>query len=201
MLIVSLITSLLGLTEPLFVPAYWMPPSLFDLAHRTGFDIESLIFAFAAGGIVFVLYQLVFKAKHRRMPEMSHHTKRHRIHLVAILSVPGVSIILLAGTRMNPMYDFIIAGIIGGLLAWYCRPDLGKKMLASAGLFLILYYLYFLTLIAMSPGYVEAVWNLKALSGILITGVPLEELLFAIVLGFYWSSLYEHITWRRLAHI
>ncbi|OYV26228.1 MAG: hypothetical protein B7W98_03275 [Parcubacteria group bacterium 20-58-5] len=101
---------------------------------------------------------------------------------------------------MNPIYDFIIAGIIGGLSAWYCRPDLGKKMLASAGLFLILYYLYFLTLIAMSPGYVEAVWNLKVLSGILVTGVPLEELLFAIVLGFYWSSLYEHITWRRLTH-
>jgi hypothetical protein len=39
MLVVSLWTSLLGLTEPLFVPAYWNPPSLFDLAQKARFDI------------------------------------------------------------------------------------------------------------------------------------------------------------------
>jgi hypothetical protein len=26
---------------------YWNPPSLFDLAHRTGFDVESFILCFA----------------------------------------------------------------------------------------------------------------------------------------------------------
>ncbi|MDP4006976.1 MAG: hypothetical protein Q8P55_00050, partial [bacterium] len=35
MLVVSLWTSLLGLSEPLFVREYWSPPSLFDLALRT----------------------------------------------------------------------------------------------------------------------------------------------------------------------
>jgi hypothetical protein len=45
-----------GLTEPLFVPRYWDPPSLFNLAATTGFDIESLIFCFAIGGIGAVLY-------------------------------------------------------------------------------------------------------------------------------------------------
>lgn len=33
----SLFTMPFGLTEPLFVPAYWSPPSLFDLARTTGF--------------------------------------------------------------------------------------------------------------------------------------------------------------------
>jgi hypothetical protein len=37
----SLFTMPLGLTELLFVPAYWNPPSLFDLAQRTGFDIAA----------------------------------------------------------------------------------------------------------------------------------------------------------------
>lgn len=71
-------------------------------------------------------------------------------------------------------------------------------MLASAFIFLILYFLYFLILIALSPGYVEQVWNLKAISGILILGIPLEELLFALSFGFLWSSIYEHITWKKL---
>lgn len=51
----SLFTTPFGLTEPLFVPEYWSPPSLFDLARQTGFDIESLIFCFGIGGIRAVL--------------------------------------------------------------------------------------------------------------------------------------------------
>ncbi|NQY26146.1 MAG: hypothetical protein HRT92_03100 [Piscirickettsiaceae bacterium] len=39
------------LTEPLFVPDYWIPPSLFYLAVTTGFNIESLIFCFGIGGV------------------------------------------------------------------------------------------------------------------------------------------------------
>lgn len=52
-------TAPFGLTEPLFVPQYWNPPSLFDLAQRTGFDIESVIFAFAIGGVAVVLYNFL----------------------------------------------------------------------------------------------------------------------------------------------
>ena len=52
-------TTPFGLTEPLFVPEYWLPPSLFDLAENTGFDIESLIFCFAIGGMGAVFYNLL----------------------------------------------------------------------------------------------------------------------------------------------
>ncbi len=45
-----------GLIEPVFVPIYWNPPSLFELARRTSFDIESLIFTFAIGGTGVALY-------------------------------------------------------------------------------------------------------------------------------------------------
>ena len=50
----------------------------------------------------------------------------------------------------------------------------------------------------MYPAYVEAVWNLPELSGMLVAGVPLEELLFAFSFGFMWSSVYEHFGWYRL---
>ena len=52
----NLSITLFGLTELIFVPEYWNPPSLFNLAQRTGFDIESLIFSFALGGTGTVLY-------------------------------------------------------------------------------------------------------------------------------------------------
>ncbi len=61
MLIVSLWTSLFGLTEPIFLYEYWTPSSLFDLNLKTGFDIESVLWSFGVGGIVVVLYEFFFK--------------------------------------------------------------------------------------------------------------------------------------------
>ncbi len=198
MLMVSLWTSLLGLTEPLFIPAYWNPPSLFNLASRTGFDLESLIFSFGIGGLAVILYEKFFKNQHQLMSSRERRSTRHRFHIWALLSAPLIFIILLLVSPLNPIYSAIIALLLGGLATWYCRPDLKQKMLVSALIFSALYFVYFLTLIAVSPNYVEQVWNLKAISGVLIMGIPLEELLFAFSFGFMWSSIYEHLTWRKL---
>lgn len=199
MLTVSLWTSLFGLTEPLFVPAYWSPPSLFNLALRTGFDIESLIFSFGIGGIAVILYEWIFRSRHIVISAKERHLPRHSFHIWTLLSAPAVLVALLVATNLNPLHSSIIAMIIGGLATWYCRPNLKKKMIVSAFMFSALYFFYFLTLIAISPGFVEQVWNLKAISGILIFGIPLEELLFAWSFGFIWSSVYEHIAWKRLS--
>jgi hypothetical protein len=195
---VSLWTSLLGFTEPIFVPIYWNPPSLFNLAHQTRFDIESFIFSFAIGGIAVTLYDWIFKTRHEAIPITERHELRHKYHLWAIASSPIIFFLFLLTSNLNPIYSAFIALIAGGLATWYCRPDLKRKMAASAFLFLGLYFLYFLTLIAFYPGYVERVWNLPSISGILIVGVPLEELMFAFGIGFMWSSVYEHLTWRKI---
>ena len=57
MLWASALTAPFRLTELLFVHAHWNPPSLFDRAHRTGFDIERFIFCFA--GLAVAGYRLV----------------------------------------------------------------------------------------------------------------------------------------------
>ncbi|OGH20772.1 MAG: hypothetical protein A3D74_05615 [Candidatus Levybacteria bacterium RIFCSPHIGHO2_02_FULL_37_13] len=199
MLVVSLWTSLLGLSEPLFVPAYWNPPSLFDLAHKTGFDIESLIFSFGVGGIAVVIYERIFPTKHEQITKHEQHLPKHRYHLLALLSAPIVFFSLWVTTELNPIYSAVIAMIIGGFFSWYCRPDLKKKMIVSAFIFTAIYFIYFIVLIILYPGYVERVWNLNAISGVLIFGIPFEELMFAFSFGFLWSSIYEHIKWKRLA--
>lgn len=198
MLLVSLWTAPFGLTEPLYVPAYWNPPSLFDLAQRTGFDIESILFTFGVAGLAVVLYEKLFPVRHHDVSNEEKYLSRHRYHILALLSGPLIFVVLMLVTNLNPIYSTIIALLLGGIATWYCRPDLKKKMIASAFLFLGFYFVYFLTLIALFPGYVERVWNLKAISGVLILGIPLEELLFAFALGFMWSSVYEHVVWKRV---
>lgn len=52
-----------------------------------------------------------------------------------------------------------------------------------------------------APGYIEAVWNLAALRGGLVYGIPVEELLFGFAFGLYWASVYEHFSWNQNTHL
>jgi Lycopene cyclase len=196
MLRTSLVTSLLGLTEPIFVPAYWNPPSLFELAQRTRFDIESLIFSFAIGGIGAVMYNTFTRERLVPVSASERHQPLHRLHLAALF-VPYVLFVSLYFLPWNPIYPSLVALVTGAIASVICRPNLKRKTLVGGGLFLVMYGAFMLGLKWLTPGYIEQVWNLPALSGGLIFGIPLEELLFGFSFGSYWTGVYEHFTWSR----
>lgn len=125
-------------------------------------------------------------------------SKRHRFHLLALISPVIAFLLLKIFTNLNPIYSASIAMFIGGVAAILCRPDLTKKIGIGAILFLVLYFISFLLFNIAYPGAVQKIWNLSAISGILILGVPLEELMFAFTFGMMWSSVYEHIKWYKL---
>lgn len=197
MLWASLYTTPFGLTEPLFVPRYWNPPSLFDLAARTGFDIESLLFTFAIGGVAAVLYPALTRRGAQPVPTSERHQPLHRHHYKALVS-PFIAFPVLYLLPWNPIYPGIVAMLIGAVATMLCRPDLKTKTWVGGLLFLGYYVIFLLGLEWTAPGYIERVWNLVALSGVLVLGMPLEELLWAIAFGLYWSGVYEHFTWKRL---
>lgn len=200
MLIVSLWTSLLGFAEPIFVPEYWNPPSLFDLAQKTGFDIESIIFAFAVGGIAAVIYEVIFKIKHLPVSLKERFKSIHKLHYFFLSLTPLTFLLLWFFTKINPIYSASIAMFVGAVGAIICRKDLTKKILVGGIIFLGLYFIFFLSFNWAFPGYVDQVWNFEVISGIKILGVPIEELLFALTLGMLWAGLYEHFTWRAIKH-
>lgn len=192
----SLFTTPFGLTEPLFVPTYWNPPSLFDLAQRTGFDIESLIFCFGIGGVGAVLVNAVMGRVALPLTLAERVDARHRLHRWVVVA-PFVGFVLLLPLGWNPIYPAVIAMVGGAALGMWCRPDLLRQMVAG-GLVFLVYYMVFLTGLELTapPGYIESVWNLTALSGVMLGFMPLEELLFAAAFGSYWAGVYEHATWR-----
>tara|TARA_R110000787_G_scaffold181008_3_gene293072 strand:- start:5890 stop:6588 length:699 start_codon:yes stop_codon:yes gene_type:complete len=196
MLWASLFTAPLGLTEPLFVPEYWNPPSLFDLAQTTGFDIESVIFCFGIGGIGAVLYSLLTGYVPARMGTDDKNHPLHRHHYKA-LAAPFVVFPVLYFFPWNPIYPGIIAMAVGAIANILCRPDLKRNTWIGGILFLLYYAIFLAGLEWTVPGYIDRVWNLSSLSGFMIFFMPIEELAFAIAFGMYWSGVYEHITWRR----
>src|SRR3989344_9697184 len=127
MFLVSLFTMPFGLTEQLFVPEYWDPPSLFNLAATTGFDIESLIFCFAIGGIGSVFYEMIVKRKHVKMTKHEMHAPLHKHHLLALLSPILFFLFFEMITDWNAIYIGSVAMFGGGIAALFCRPDLKKK--------------------------------------------------------------------------
>jgi len=196
MLWASLFTTPFGLSEPLFVPEYWMPPSLFNLAENTGFDIESLIFCFGIGGIAAVFYNLLTHKMLRPVADCERHHPLHRHHYKSLFS-PFAVFIALYFFPWNPIYPSILAMFIGAIATMLCRPDLKRKTWVGGMLFLIYYALFLAGLQWTAPGYIDRVWNMEALSGVSIGFMPIEELLFAIGFGMYWSGVYEHFTWRK----
>ena len=191
----SLATMPFGLTEPLFVPAYWNPPSLFELAQKTGFDLESLVFCFAIGGVGSVLYNALTRRRLTTVPLEARELHRHRMHRAALL-VPIVTFLVLYWLPWNPIYPALAAMAMGGVATTLCRPDLTRKALVGGGIFLGFYAVFMVALLVFAPGYIEQVWNLPQLTGIGVFGIPIEELLFGFTFGMYWTSVYEHLTWR-----
>ena len=196
MLLASLFTMPFGLTEPLFVPAYWNPPSLFDLAQTTGFDIESLIFTFGIGGVGAVLYNVAVGRQLAAVTDTERHLPHHKLHGWA-LAMPFVSFPILYVFPWNPIYPAIVAMLAGAVAAIWCRPDLARKTWVGAILFVAYYTVFLVGIEWTAPGYIERVWNLGALSGVNVVGLPIEEFLFAAAFGAYWSGVYDHFMWQR----
>lgn len=192
----SSLTALFGLTEPIFVPEYWNPPSLFDLAQRTGFDIESLIFCFGIGGVGAVLYNALTRRQLLPVRPHERNNPRHRFHRW-VLGAPFVVFIALYLLPWNSIYPGIAALLVGGVAAVLCRPDLAWKTLLGGVLFAAFYVFFLAMLELMAPGYIARVWNLPALSGVMVGAFPIEELLFGFGIGAYWSGVYEHLTWHH----
>lgn len=192
MLWVSLFTTLTGFAEPIFVPRYWNPPSLFNLASTTHFDVESLVFSWGTGGIGSVFYEVALNFKHRKMGTGELRHEQRWLHMASLASMPVVFAVLYLLTNLNPIYCVCAALFVGAVAAVACRPDLGWNTLLGGVLFLGLYFVMFSLILLAFPAFITA-WNLSALSGVLVLGVPLEELMFAFTFGMMWSGVYEHI--------
>ena len=183
-----------GFAEPLFIPDYWNPPTLFDLGQRTGFDIESFVFNFSAGFNATAIYgaMRMHCGDTEGWPWPTGTVFRDRYHRLTLAVFPLVFIGLAVVTNMNAVYVTMVAVSAGFLATCLARPDLIRLIIVSGLMFTGLYFAFFLAFNAVYPGYLDQVWNLGALSGVMILGVPLEEVVFALAYGLIVACFAEH---------
>lgn len=198
MLTASLIGMLLGISQPYFVPAYWAPPSVMDLALTTGFDLESLIFCFAISGLCVGLLNHAWSGVVTLPTDRPERRQTiNRWYLPALASSFVFFPLAYGVWPWNPIYLAICTLFVGGISAQLCFPETSRKSLAVVGQFLALYAIPLLLIEWMAPDYTEQVWQLDRISGWFVLGIPLEEFLFAISFCLCCNGVYMLLLWHR----
>ena len=214
----SLVCSLLGFTEPLFVPAYWHPPSILSYNR---WDAESFLFCFAIGGISAVapewrLWRRTFLTldsaiwetvramlkPFRRLTgtdtppadEVFLTAEELRRENALLLSIFMGSFGFTAHTGLNVIYNAALASVAVGIYIAWRRPRLRWQVWSGALLFLLVYTAVLQVVGRLYPSFYTDHWNLPALTGIWILDAPVEEYVFAATFGAFWAPLYE--AWR-----
>jgi hypothetical protein len=189
----SLISAPMALTNILFVPQYWTPPSLFDLDQKIRVGIEDFLWAAAVGGIASVIGEIILRERLSRLRKTAR--KRHYTPFAVVVLVFVPLEIWHPG---RTIYNTIIAFAVGALVIAFLRSDLIPSMLVGALSFAALYFALFLIFLALYPEFIQRYYNIPNLLGIYLLGVPIEELLFAASGGAIWSVAYEYVQGYRL---
>ncbi len=191
----SSIVMLFAFMGPLYVPEWWKPPTLFDLASKTGLDIESFIFSFAIGGLIASVYYHIFKVKSKKIE-----TKKG-IRIDALFFAMIIFAGFLLFTEIHPAHSSAISMFLGGIIILIKRRDLLRKVIFTSSFFTISYLIGFKIFIITFPEFIENFYSLSNLSGILICGIPFEEFSFAFSISFLWSGMYEYVNWYKIEKI
>lgn len=169
------------------------------LDKQTIIGIEDLIFAFSLFGIAAVIYQ-VLVGRHAHKLRGNRYETRHAGHWIAHLILTlalwaFVSLLLIYTFSLHPIYAIVCGGLLISMHVIADRHDLMMNALLSglftAALVFAAEQIFFIRLFQINTA---SFWSFDTLSGFIIGDVPVEEIMWAAVVGFTIGPLYE---WLR----
>ena len=187
----SLLALPFGFVEYLFVPEYWNPSSLFNLIGKFGVGLESFLFFFIVGGIAAVIYEVIDRKKTVKL------RLRHKFFFGPYLVVVLIFVFLELLFPSKTIYNLIISSLIGATMIAIKRKDLIVQIILGGLFFGLIYLLLFSLFNRLFPDYITATYTLENIWGIMIWGVPLEEIAAGFGAGACWSTFFEYIKGYR----
>jgi len=190
MLVIGVLGGLVAITTAqYFLGKYWSPITLFNFKN----SIEDFIFGFLLCSESAGIYSFIF-SKHYGDIHLRNAIKANVFKiLITILVTPTLFIILEQFTELNPIYNSIISIIIPlGIIT--LKKSYLIKVLIFTGLFILLYTItLYLIFNILFSGIVADWWNLNNISGILLFGTPIEELIWFTLTGMFCSVSYKFV--------
>lgn len=187
----STITAIMGpLSEYLYTKDYWKPILTLNL-HVANFSIalEDIIFGFAFGGLVSIVYEFIIGKKFKRKGKLNYFR-------ILIFIFPGLLcfVILNIILGLNSIFASMVGCIIGAIIVYALRPDLIWDIMLSGlftGLGTLTFYLFYTRIFA---NYASQTWMLSDTKmGLLIFGAPWTEIVWAFVHGLFIGPFYEFL--------
>jgi hypothetical protein len=192
MLIFSLIITPMGpLSEIWFLRDYWRRPTI------TGYpiSIEDAIFAFAIGGIAYGIYKIFFN-----MAAVQSEDQPRRAWLVIAFFVITILPLLIFTDllHVNSIFSSAFSLFLIAIFTWILRPDLLKSSIVSGLMVVVLFFLVYKGMQVIFPGAIEY-WCMGCNpSGLRLSGINLEELLWDFAWGLAGSTMVEAVTGEKL---
>jgi len=183
----SLLVAPMGpLSEFFYLRDYWRP----ELFNGWPIGLEDLLFAFLIGGIASVIYEEFFGRQYVKRQNMSHLKWMPVFAFFGVAWMIGGNIFL----GFNSIYVSSLGFLIIGMLMIFLRRDLFVNALLSGLLVAgIMFAFYLVNGAIFGGGIVQRWWLLQNISGIIIFGAPIEELLWGFGWGFLAGPVYEFV--------
>jgi hypothetical protein len=165
-----------SLTTFYFVPEYWQPVRLFGFT----LGIEDTLFSFSTGTIAWFPAAMVYSPK---LPDTALTSVLPRYLWIAVVAT---AVMLITRSLSLPVMLQAIIGIsVMGLLLALRKPRSLPIALFTGICFALSYTLLLAALFILFPGFFTQ-WTHANLSGTLILGVPVEEIVWAFFFGSCW---------------
>jgi len=190
-----LIGSLTFLFAPVMLKDYWQPETV--LSSR--FSIEDFLFGFTTAGISAVIYEIFFGIKFMNRKDRKHHWSWFLFPLIGfnlLLFFSQINIF-----KINSIYAHITSLLIIALFFITLRKDLFYDSVISGLLFGVVYFIVFSLFLFLFPQAIQEWWKLNNISGLLIRGIPIEELLWAFSWGSFCGPFYEFFSGLKLRKV
>ncbi len=192
MWVMSAVPIVIGLPHEywLWTRDWWHPP---NLTHtRIGF--EDVLYAIGTGGTLATGYAVLTR---RRLVQGRGPGRAAAAMPLVINFVLPFLLVWLADLHSFPACAL---GTCAALL-WILpqRPDLMAPAAVNVGLGMALSFSCFWFIELLAPGFVAAIWDLPKLSGILLAGVPVEDVGWYAYTAALFGIYYKYATGARFA--
>jgi len=180
----SLVIAPLGpISEFFYFKDYWRPETFSGLQ----FGVEDLIFSFTLGGISSVLYE---ELAGRVLVKRHFHPNRWAAFVFPVIVIATV-LVATKYLQVNSIYASYAAFALVALIMLRLRPDLIREAILSAIFLTIITSAGYIIWLQFYPEVFNRWWFLSNLSGILVFGIPLEEISWYSAWGMVAGPLYE----------
>lgn len=173
-----------SLTSIGFVPEYWDPKRIVP------FEIgpEDVIFSVSTGGIIWLFAILIVSLKY----DIRHNSGIVFKQYLGLLLFGTLILFLIWLTRIDIMLATIITVSIIGVWILFQRPDYIVIGLTGACIFSAFYFFVLKGFFFLFPEFPEQ-WTIDELYGIQISGIPVEEIIWAFATGAVWPLIIAYL--------